>query len=205
MKFEFKNIFDKILSVFGYIPKMQINLLINRIDLLQKEISKYASSNLDKIEELKLNRIVSNYEMARLSQSDNKFSLLDYTKDRLTLEIAEGIKPFIVFTHEKDYQLGGEIRISAKLKLVDQRKNSSKAAIYKDNMTRSEHITWCKARALEYIEINDIQNAWASMASDLSKHPETYNHPAIELGFRLVMTGNFKTANDMRRFIEGFN
>jgi hypothetical protein len=36
-------------------------------------------------------------------------------------------------------------------------------------MTRQEHLDWCKGRALEYVKANDLRNAWASMASDLSK------------------------------------
>jgi len=39
--------------------------------------------------------------------------------------------------------------------------------------TRQEHLEWCKKRALEYIDINDLQQAFASMVSDLNKHPET--------------------------------
>ena len=40
-------------------------------------------------------------------------------------------------------------------------------------MTRDEHLAWCKARALEYLDAGDLVNAVASMASDLTKHPET--------------------------------
>lgn len=72
-------------------------------------------------------------------------------------------------------------------------------------MTRQEHLNWCKQRALEYIDKGDTQNAWASMASDLMKHPETEKHAAIQLGMMLLMGGHLGTADKMREFINGFN
>ena len=72
-------------------------------------------------------------------------------------------------------------------------------------MTRDEHLAWCKQRALEYVERGDLTNAYGSMASDLGKHPDTRDHSAIQLGMMLMMTGNLKTQHDMKRFIEGFN
>lgn len=72
-------------------------------------------------------------------------------------------------------------------------------------MTREEHLAWCKRRALQYIEHGDVDQAFTSMASDLSKHPELSNHPGIELGAALFFNGHLGTADKMRRFIEGFN
>ena len=72
-------------------------------------------------------------------------------------------------------------------------------------MTRAEHVAWCKQRALEYIDRGDVTNAYASMASDLGKHPETANHAAIGLGVQLMMIGDLKTPDSMRNFINGFN
>jgi len=72
-------------------------------------------------------------------------------------------------------------------------------------MTRNEHLEWCKERALEYVDTGDLENAWGSMCSDLTKHPETVNHSAIELGTMLMMNGNLDTEPEMREFIEGFN
>lgn len=69
--------------------------------------------------------------------------------------------------------------------------------------TRAEHLAWCKQRALEYVDAGDLQNAYASMASDLGKHPETAGHPGIELGMMQLVTGHLRTASDMRDFIEG--
>jgi hypothetical protein len=72
-------------------------------------------------------------------------------------------------------------------------------------MTRDEHVAWCKQRALEYVERGDVQNAYASMASDLGKHPETEGHPAIQLGMMMLIGGQLSSPTDMRRFIDGFN
>jgi len=64
---------------------------------------------------------------------------------------------------------------------------------------------WCKKRALEYVERGDTTNAYASMASDLRKHPDTETHPAIMLGMQLMMIGDLSSPDKMRNFIKGFN
>ena len=71
--------------------------------------------------------------------------------------------------------------------------------------TRAEHLAWCKKRALVYVDLGDLNQAYASMASDLSKHPETANHGAIQLGMMMLMGGHLSTPHKMREFIEGFN
>lgn len=71
--------------------------------------------------------------------------------------------------------------------------------------TRAEHLAWCKQRALEYVAAGDTAQAFASMTSDLGKHPETENHGAIELGTMMLFSGMLNTPAEMRRFIEGFN
>ena len=71
--------------------------------------------------------------------------------------------------------------------------------------TRKEHIEWCKTRALEYVEAGDNNNAFASMISDLNKHPETEGHAAGELGMMLLLGGHLESAKQMREFIEGCN
>jgi len=71
--------------------------------------------------------------------------------------------------------------------------------------TRAEHLAWCKARALEYVDTGDLTQAFASMASDLRKHPDTTNNPAIQLGMTLMMGGHLKTSEETRKFIVGFN
>ena len=72
-------------------------------------------------------------------------------------------------------------------------------------MTYEEHLAWCKKRAIQYADAGDAQGAWASMVSDLNKHPETQNHSAIELGMMMLMAGHLSSPQEMRRFIEGFN
>ena len=72
-------------------------------------------------------------------------------------------------------------------------------------MTRTEHLQWCKDRALEYVNNDDLKNAYASMASDLRKHKETESHAGIVMGMGLLMAGHLDTAEKMRHFIEGFN
>lgn len=72
-------------------------------------------------------------------------------------------------------------------------------------MTREEHLAWAKERALEYCDAGELQNAFASMGSDLNKHDELRDHAGIVLGLQLMLIGNLSTPAEMRRFIEGFN
>jgi hypothetical protein len=71
--------------------------------------------------------------------------------------------------------------------------------------TRAEHLDWCKRRALEYVKIGDTRQAFASMTSDLSKHPETERHAGIGLGARMFFAGFLETPTEMEKFIRGFN
>lgn len=71
--------------------------------------------------------------------------------------------------------------------------------------SRAVHLAWCKERALEYVDAGDLQNAYASMASDLNKHPETAGHIGIGLGMMQMIGGHLSTPDAMRHFIEGFN
>lgn len=72
-------------------------------------------------------------------------------------------------------------------------------------MTRDEHLANCKRRALECLAAGDRIEALTSMCSDLSKHPETKNHPGIDIGFGLLLIGGLGSVEEMRRFIEGFH
>ena len=72
-------------------------------------------------------------------------------------------------------------------------------------MTRAQHLKWAKDRALEYVEMGQIQYAFDSIMLDLRKHPETENNMNIEIGYSLWMMGHLKTAEQMRHFINGFN
>lgn len=72
-------------------------------------------------------------------------------------------------------------------------------------MTREEHLAWCKKRALEYLDKGDVENAIASMMSDMQKHDETKlisGSMLSAMGLRIAMTRN---PQDARRYIEGFN
>lgn len=69
-------------------------------------------------------------------------------------------------------------------------------------MTRDEHLAWCKKRALEYLDHGDMENAVASMGSDLEKHPETKVAPPL-LCLGLVYVWKRDWVN-VRRWIEGF-
>lgn len=72
-------------------------------------------------------------------------------------------------------------------------------------MTRQEHLDWCKRRALENIEAGELTNTLASMFSDLSKHQETENHPAIQLGVMMMLAGMLEESAQVKKFIEGLN
>lgn len=73
-------------------------------------------------------------------------------------------------------------------------------------MTREEHLNWCKDRALRYVDVHDdLDQAVASMRSDLSKHSETrelLSDPyRILLGMQHVLNCD---APGVRKWIEGF-
>jgi hypothetical protein len=72
-------------------------------------------------------------------------------------------------------------------------------------MNRNEHLQWCKDRALEYVKLGDNTQAFASFQSDMTKHPETANHLALELGTMLLISGNLSTTQEMENWIVGFN
>ncbi len=72
-------------------------------------------------------------------------------------------------------------------------------------MTRQEHLTWCKKRALEYVDNGDCPQAFASMLSDMRKHPETANHSALDIMTQMFVRGFLSSETEMRKFIEGFN
>ena len=62
-----------------------------------------------------------------------------------------------------------------------------------------------KKRALENIGRGDLQNAYGSMISDLSKHPETGKDIGIMLGMNLMINGHLNTPRKMTEYINGFN
>lgn len=72
-------------------------------------------------------------------------------------------------------------------------------------MNRTEHLQWCKDRALEYVDDGDLNAAFTSMHSDLSKHPETDASNIIMLGMMLLAGGHLSRPDQMRNWINGFN
>lgn len=72
-------------------------------------------------------------------------------------------------------------------------------------MTREEHLQWCKDRANEYIDTGDTKQALASFLSDMSKHPETENHKALELMMEMIVAGALDDPTELRIFIEDVN
>jgi hypothetical protein len=73
------------------------------------------------------------------------------------------------------------------------------------DVTRSEHVAWCKKRALEYLDAGSPRDAVTSMISDLRKCPETVKHPGALLAINMVLAGRGLTPAEVRKWIEGFN
>ena len=73
-----------------------------------------------------------------------------------------------------------------------------------EQTTRNEHLEWCKVRAREYLDAGDAPQAFASFASDMSKHPETAGHIGLGLGLMMLMSRP-QTVDEARRWVEGFN
>jgi hypothetical protein len=71
-------------------------------------------------------------------------------------------------------------------------------------VTRVEHVAWAKARALEYVDRDELANAVSSMISDMGKHPEI-NMNGVLVAAMAVMTGHELRAAEVRHWIEGFN
>ena len=72
-------------------------------------------------------------------------------------------------------------------------------------MDRTQHLQWCKDRAMEYVDMGDMKQAHASFLSDMGKHEETVRHPALILGFQMLMGGYLDHPHEMKEWINGFN
>lgn len=70
---------------------------------------------------------------------------------------------------------------------------------------RQEHLDFCKLRALEYCELNQLSQALASMVSDLRSNLLTKDHCAIEIGLNLSFAGQLNTREELIAWIKGFN
>jgi hypothetical protein len=72
-------------------------------------------------------------------------------------------------------------------------------------MSQDEHLEWAKKRALEYLDAGDTKNAFTSMMSDLSKHPDLKNHGGIQIGVGfMLLPGWINNPQEIRRWIVGF-
>lgn len=74
-------------------------------------------------------------------------------------------------------------------------------------MTRDEHLTWAKERALAEMEPDGggPAIAIASIQSDFRKHADLADHIGLELMMRLAMAGHLTTEQRVREFIEGLS
>lgn len=73
-------------------------------------------------------------------------------------------------------------------------------------MTRSEHLQWCKDRALELINKGHIAEGMASFTSDMGKHPETNETLQDGLSHQIIMLALFtNNSSDCANAINGFN
>lgn len=77
-------------------------------------------------------------------------------------------------------------------------------------MTRSEHVQWCKERAIQEFDYyaktdpsSAVRNGITSMMSDLGKHPET-NRQVWKMLCLMEMMKPHSRASFMK-FINGFN
>jgi len=70
---------------------------------------------------------------------------------------------------------------------------------------RSDHLQWCKQRANEYMEQNDLQQAFVSFQSDMAKHPETEDNIGLRAGMTLLFSGQLSSKQEMKEWIERFN
>lgn len=69
-------------------------------------------------------------------------------------------------------------------------------------ITRDEHMAFCKRRALEYVDAGLLDQAVASMGSDLNSHDETRADAFLLMdGVIVAQSGD---PDRVRRWIEGF-
>ena len=71
-------------------------------------------------------------------------------------------------------------------------------------VTREEHLAWCKRRALEYIDRGQINEGITSMMSDMRKHEETAGSGLEQLAMMMLMSGNLNSVHEARKFINGY-
>lgn len=70
--------------------------------------------------------------------------------------------------------------------------------------SREEHINWAKERANAYLQKGDFKSALRSFYSDMIKHPELKNHKYLSIGAQIILGGGLRTAEEVKKFINGF-
>jgi hypothetical protein len=72
-------------------------------------------------------------------------------------------------------------------------------------ISREDHLQWCKDRALEYVELGDLSKAIASMTSDIQKHPQTRLSPPVERALLIPILFNQLDEKKVSEWINGFD
>jgi hypothetical protein len=70
---------------------------------------------------------------------------------------------------------------------------------------KEEYLAECKRRAIWLLDAGDPAEAMTSILSELSHHPDTADHPGIQIGIGfMLLPGWLDNTREVRRFIEGF-
>jgi hypothetical protein len=79
--------------------------------------------------------------------------------------------------------------------------------LFQEQGSYAEHLAWAKARALKCLEACKVtgpgrpRTAFLGFCADLSRHPETADHPALTLGQQLLESGVLLDIEKMKEFI----
>lgn len=58
-----------------------------------------------------------------------------------------------------------------------------------NQISREDHLQYCKSQAAKLIEVGDIDQAICGMIDNLERHPETKNHESIRISMMVLMSG----------------
>jgi hypothetical protein len=73
------------------------------------------------------------------------------------------------------------------------------------DISREQYLQWCKDRALEYVKLVLLEDAIASMQSDLTKHPETNTPEVMKRVFDIHVIYGISMDRRVITWIHGFN
>jgi hypothetical protein len=72
--------------------------------------------------------------------------------------------------------------------------------------TREQHLSVCKQNALSLVRAGDPRLGFVSIVTSVQNHRQTANHPRVKVGTQLMLQrGWLENADEMKRFIEGFD